>query len=82
MTPAAAAAFIRDLMRKQLSRTKKGCAGDKTSNGCFGFGYVLEMIAEPAADDLLFEHDGGEAVCAAAGVPFIDGTSSITSGKV
>lgn len=64
MTPAAAA-HIRDLMRKQPD--KKGLRlGIKTS-GCAGFGYVLEMIAEPAPDDLLFEADGGEAVCAAAG---------------
>ena len=57
MTPAAAA-HIRDLMRKQPD--KKGLRlGIKTS-GCAGFGYVLEMIAEPAADDLLFEHDGAK----------------------
>jgi Fe-S cluster assembly protein SufA len=48
MTPAAAA-HIRDLMRKQPD--KKGLRlGIKTS-GCAGFGYVLEMIAEPAPDD-------------------------------
>lgn len=64
MTPAAAA-HIRDLMRKQPD--KKGLRlGIKTS-GCAGFGYVLEMIAEPAPDDLLFEADGAKAVCAAAG---------------
>lgn len=64
MTPAAAA-HIRDLMRKQPD--KKGLRlGIKTS-GCAGFGYVLEMIAEPAPDDLLFESDGAKTVCAAAG---------------
>ena len=57
MTPAAAA-HIRDLMRKQPD--KKGLRlGIKTS-GCAGFGYVLEMIAEPAPDDLLFESDGAK----------------------
>ena len=51
MTPAAAA-HIRDLMRKQPD--KKGLRlGIKTS-GCAGFGYVLEMIAEQAPDDLLW----------------------------
>ena len=71
MTPAAAA-HIRDLMRKQPD--KKGLRlGIKTS-GCAGFGYVLEMIAEPAADDLLFEHDGAKLWAPLQAMPFIDGT--------
>ncbi|SPX54059.1 iron binding protein SufA for iron-sulfur cluster assembly [Klebsiella pneumoniae] len=71
MTPAAAA-HIRDLMRKQPD--KKGLRlGIKTS-GCAGFGYVLEMIAEPAPDDLLFESDGAKLFAPLQAMPFIDGT--------
>ena len=71
MTPAAAA-HIRDLMRKQPD--KKGLRlGIKTS-GCAGFGYVLEMIAEPAPDDLLFESDGAKLFAPLQAIPFIDGT--------
>lgn len=79
MTPAAAA-HIRDLMRKQPD--KKGLRlGIKTS-GCAGFGYVLEMIAEPAPDDLLFESDGAKLLrrcrrCRSSTAP-----SWIMSGKV
>lgn len=79
MTPAAAA-HIRDLMRKQPD--KKGLRlGIKTS-GCAGFGYVLEMIAEPAPDDLLFESDGANCLrrcrrCRSSTAP-----SWIMSGKV
>ena len=43
MTPAAAA-HIRDLMRKQPD--KKGLRRGIKTSGCAGFGYVLEMIAE------------------------------------
>ncbi|WP_226620724.1 Fe-S cluster assembly scaffold SufA, partial [Klebsiella quasipneumoniae] len=66
------AAHIRDLMRKQPD--KKGLRlGIKTS-GCAGFGYVLEMIAEPAPDDLLFESDGAKLFAPLQAMPFIDGT--------
>ncbi|MDP0612734.1 iron-sulfur cluster assembly accessory protein, partial [Klebsiella pneumoniae] len=47
--------------------------GIKTS-GCAGFGYVLEMIAEPAPDDLLFESDGAKLFAPLQAMPFIDGT--------
>ncbi len=33
----------------------KGRAAGRENQGCAGFGYVLEMIAEPDKDDLLFE---------------------------
>ncbi|VEB08103.1 iron binding protein SufA for iron-sulfur cluster assembly [Klebsiella pneumoniae] len=67
-------------MRKQPD--KKGLRlGIKTS-GCAGFGYVLEMIAEPAPDDLLFESDGRSCLrrcrrCRSSTAP-----SWIMSGKV
>ncbi|PMC21550.1 Fe-S cluster assembly scaffold SufA, partial [Klebsiella aerogenes] len=68
MTPAAAA-HIRDLMHKQPD--KQGLRlGIKTS-GCAGFGYVLEMIAEPADDDLLFERDGAKLFAPLQAMPFI-----------
>jgi Fe-S cluster assembly protein SufA len=79
MTPAAAA-HIRDLMRKQPD--KKGLRlGIKTS-GCAGFGYVLEMIAEPAADDLLFELTGRNCGRRCRRCRSLTARSWITSGKV
>ncbi|WP_369677234.1 iron-sulfur cluster assembly accessory protein [Klebsiella pneumoniae] len=44
------------------------------ASGCAGFGYVLEMIAEPAPDDLLFESDGAKLFAPLQAMPFIDGT--------
>ena len=35
---------------------------------------VLEMIAEPADDDLLFERDGAKLFAPLQAMPFIDGT--------
>jgi Fe-S cluster assembly protein SufA len=71
MTPAAAA-HIRDLVSQQPD--KQGLRlGIKTS-GCAGFGYVLELIAEPAEDDLLFERDGAKLWAPLQAMPFIDGT--------
>ena len=58
MTPAAAA-HIRDLVRKQPDM--QGLRLGVKTSGCAGFGYVLELIAEPAKDDL-------------QAMPFIDGT--------
>ena len=52
MTPAAAA-HICDLVRKQPEM--QGLRLGVKTSGCAGFGYVLELIAEPAKDDLLFE---------------------------
>ena len=45
-----------------------------TGGACAGFGYVLEMIAEPAPDDLLFESDGAKLFAPLQAMPFIDGT--------
>lgn len=50
MTPAAAA-HIRELVSKQPD--KQGLRTGVKTSGCAGFGYVLELIAEPAQDDLL-----------------------------
>ncbi|RYA67533.1 Fe-S cluster assembly scaffold SufA, partial [Enterobacter cloacae complex sp. 2DZ2F16B1] len=57
MTPAAAA-HIRELVSKQPD--KQGLRLGVKTSGCAGFGYVLELIAEPAQDDLLFERDGAK----------------------
>ena len=71
MTPAAAA-HIRDLVRKQPDM--QGLRLGVKTSGCAGFGYVLELIAEPAKDDLLFERDGAKLWAPLQAMPFIDGT--------
>ncbi|AHG22361.1 iron-sulfur cluster assembly scaffold protein [Chania multitudinisentens RB-25] len=44
-------------------------------SGCAGFAYVLDLIHEPVADDLLFERDGAVLYVPLKAMPFIDGTT-------
>lgn len=43
-------------------------------SGCAGFAYVLDLIGEPASDDLLFERGGAKLYVPLKAMPFIDGT--------
>ncbi|WP_158782925.1 Fe-S cluster assembly scaffold SufA [Pantoea sp. BAV 3049] len=47
--------------------------GVKTS-GCAGFGYTMDLIKEPADDDLVFTHEGASLYVPLQAMPFIDGT--------
>ncbi|MEI2264772.1 Fe-S cluster assembly scaffold SufA [Erwinia sp. CGal63] len=47
--------------------------GVKTS-GCAGFGYTMDLIKEPASDDLVFTHNGANLYVPLQAMPFIDGT--------
>lgn len=47
--------------------------GVKTS-GCAGFGYTMDLIKEPAAEDLVFTHNGASLYVPLQAMPFIDGT--------
>lgn len=68
----AAAAQIR-----QLTQQKPGLLGLRLGvkkSGCAGFGYVLDTVSEPQADDLLYQRDGARLYVSAQAMPFIDGT--------
>lgn len=71
LTPAAAK-HIHALVEKQpdLLGVRLGIK----QTGCAGFGYVLDTVSEPAADDLLFEYDGARLYVPLQAMPFIDGT--------
>ena len=72
LTPEAAA-HIRTLAEKQ-----EGVLGVRLGikqTGCAGFGYVLDTVSEPAADDLVFERDGARLYVPLQAMPFIDGTT-------
>ncbi|AJF73695.1 MULTISPECIES: Fe-S cluster assembly scaffold SufA [Raoultella] len=71
MTPAAAA-HIRELVSKQPPM--QGLRLGVKTSGCAGFAYVMELIAEPAKDDLLFEFEGAKLWAPLQAMPFIDGT--------
>lgn len=43
-------------------------------SGCAGFGYVLDLVRAPEADDLVFERDGARLFVPLKAMPFIDGT--------
>ncbi|WNN46266.1 MULTISPECIES: Fe-S cluster assembly scaffold SufA [Winslowiella] len=43
-------------------------------SGCAGFGYVMELVKEPAADDLQFTHQGASLFVPLQAMPFVDGT--------
>jgi Fe-S cluster assembly protein SufA len=47
--------------------------GVKTS-GCAGFGYVMDLVKEPADDDLQFEQFGAKLFVPLQAMPFVDGT--------
>ncbi|ARJ43782.1 Fe-S cluster assembly scaffold SufA [Pantoea alhagi] len=43
-------------------------------SGCAGFGYTMDLVKEPVADDLLFTHQGATLYVPLQAMPFIDGT--------
>ena len=43
-------------------------------SGCAGFGYTMDLVKEPAEDDLLFTHQGATLYVPLQAMPFIDGT--------
>jgi len=47
--------------------------GVKTS-GCAGFGYVMDLVKDPADDDLQFEQSGAKLFVPLQAMPFVDGT--------
>lgn len=47
--------------------------GVKTS-GCAGFGYTMDLIKNPADDDLVYTHQGATLYVPLQAMPFIDGT--------
>ncbi|HEJ7011447.1 TPA: Fe-S cluster assembly scaffold SufA [Serratia marcescens] len=53
----------------------KGLQLGVKQSGCAGFAYVLDLIREPADDDLLFERDGAKLYVPLKAMPFIDGTT-------
>lgn len=71
LTPAAATQ-IRNLVSKQPGM--QGVRLGVKQTGCAGFGYVLDTVNEPHADDLLFESDGAKLWVPLSAMPFIDGT--------
>lgn len=70
LTPAAAE-HVRELAAKQGVR---GIRLGVKQSGCAGFAYVLDTVAEPHDDDLLFESDGAKLWVSLKAMPFIDGT--------
>lgn len=67
-----AAEQIKNLMRQDDG--VKGLRLGVKQSGCAGFGYVLDLVLENEADDLLFEHDGAKLYVPLKAMPFIDGT--------
>ncbi|MGD8106175.1 Fe-S cluster assembly scaffold SufA [Pantoea sp. FN0302] len=43
-------------------------------SGCAGFGYTMDLVKEPVADDLLFTHQGATLYVPLQAMPLIDGT--------
>lgn len=71
LTPSAAKQ-IRYLVNKQPEM--QGVRLGVKQTGCAGFGYVLDTVNEPHADDLLFEFEGAKLWVPLQAMPFIDGT--------
>lgn len=67
-----AAEQIKNLMQQDAA--VKGLQLSVKQSGCAGFAYVLDLVRENAADDLLFEHDGAKLYVPLKAMPFIDGT--------
>ncbi|MXP66207.1 Fe-S cluster assembly scaffold SufA [Pantoea sp. Nvir] len=43
-------------------------------SGCAGFSYVMDLVKDPADDDLQFIHKGARLYVPLKAMPFIDGT--------
>ncbi|QHM70883.1 Fe-S cluster assembly scaffold SufA [Mixta intestinalis] len=52
----------------------KGLRLGVKQSGCAGFGYTMDLVKEPVADDLLFTHQGATLYVPLQAMPFIDGT--------
>lgn len=61
------------LMQQDLQ--VKGVQLGVKQSGCAGFAYVLDLVSEPASDDLLFERGGAKLYVPLKAMPFIDGTT-------
>lgn len=42
-------------------------------SGCTGYGYVIELVTEPAEDDIVYEYNGAKLFVSLKAMPFIDG---------
>ncbi|KAA9001239.1 Fe-S cluster assembly scaffold SufA [Affinibrenneria salicis] len=71
MTESAARQIVR---LTQQDNTQAGLRLGVKQSGCAGFGYVLDLIQQPEADDLLFEREGARLYVPLKAMPFIDGT--------
>ncbi len=58
----------------QSDETVKGLRLSVKQSGCAGFGYVLDLVSEPDAGDLVFEREGAHLYVPLKAMPFIDGT--------
>ncbi|ERK10306.1 MAG: Fe-S cluster assembly scaffold SufA [Pantoea sp.] len=52
----------------------KGLRVGVKQSGCAGFGYVMDLVKEPAADDLQFPYFGATLYVPLQAMPFVDGT--------
>lgn len=52
----------------------KGLKLGVKQSGCAGFGYVMDLVKEPADDDLQFEQFGATLFVPLQAMPFVDGT--------
>lgn len=52
----------------------KGLRVGVKQSGCAGFGYVMDLVKEPAADDLQFSAFGATLYVPLQAMPFVDGT--------
>ncbi|MFP1804307.1 Fe-S cluster assembly scaffold SufA [Lonsdalea quercina] len=71
LTESAAAHIVR-LM--QQDPEVQGLRLSVKQSGCAGFGYVLDMIKHPDADEQVFQRDGARLYVPLKAMPFIDGT--------
>ncbi|MFP1847940.1 Fe-S cluster assembly scaffold SufA [Lonsdalea quercina] len=71
LTESAAAHIVR-LM--QQDPEVQGLRLSVKQSGCAGFGYVLDMIKQPDADEQVFQRDGARLYVPLKAMPFIDGT--------
>jgi Fe-S cluster assembly protein SufA len=44
------------------------------NSGCTGYAYVLQLIDQPCADDVMFEHNQAKIYVALQAMPILDGT--------
>lgn len=71
LTESAAAHIVR-LM--QQDPEVQGLRLSVKQSGCAGFGYVLDMVKQPDADEQVFKRDGARLYVPLKAMPFIDGT--------